>query len=108
MILYGLRSFFTESRAECLPARSRMISFDVDMFRTAAVIRIVHTLHCLTVDADMLARMRHGTRKAVTAPLVKTFTTCIFTVAGMLSAHHDIALAAAVVFVVGTIAYSTG
>jgi hypothetical protein len=39
---------------------------------------------------------------------MKTLTAGILTVAGMLSAHHDIALAAAAVFVVGTIAHSTG
>lgn len=85
-----------------------MISLDIDMLRAAAVIRIVHTLHSFAVDADMLAWMRHGARKAVAAPLMKAFTAGILTVAGMLSAHHDIALAAAVVFVIGTIAYSTG
>lgn len=85
-----------------------MISFDVDMIRAAAVVFIVHALYCLTVDADVLARVRDRARKAVAAPLVKTLTAGVLTVAGMFSAHHDISLAAAVVFVIGTIAYSTG
>lgn len=85
-----------------------MVSLDIDMIRTATVVFVVHTLHRLAVDADMLARMRYRTRKAVAASLVETLAAGILTVTGMLSAHHDIALAAAVVFVVGTIAYSTG
>lgn len=85
-----------------------MISLDVNMLCTAPVIRVVDTLYCLTVDADVLAWMRDSTCKTVTASLMKALTTRILTVTGMLAAHHDIALTAAVVFVIGTIAYATG
>ena len=85
-----------------------MVSFDVDMLCITAVIRIVYTLYRLAVDTDMLAWVRDRTRKAVTAPLVKAFTAGIITVTGMFPAHHDIALTATAVFVIGTIAYSTG
>jgi len=56
----------------------------------------------------MLAWMRNGTRKTVTASLVKTLAAGVVTVAGMLPSNHDIALTTAVIFVIGTIAYSTG
>ena len=85
-----------------------MISLDVNMLCTAPVIRVVDTLYYLTVDADVLAWMRDSTCKAVTASFMKALTTRILTVTGMLSTHHDIALTAAVVFVIGTIAYATG
>lgn len=85
-----------------------MISLDVHMLCITAIIRIVHALHCLAVDADMLARVGYCARKTVAASLVKALTAGVVTVAGMFSSHHDIALAAAVIFVVGTIAYSTG
>ena len=100
--------FFTESRAECLSACARMVPLDINMLCTAAVIRIVHAFHGLTIDADMLAWVWNCTCKAIAAPLVKALTAGIITVAGMFSSHHDIALATAAVFVVGTITYSTG
>lgn len=85
-----------------------MVPLDVNMLRIAAVIRIVYALHCFAVDADMLAWMGNRACKAVAAPLVKALAAGIITVTGMLSSHHDVTLAAAVVFVVGTIAHSTG
>ena len=85
-----------------------MVSLDVNMICFAAVIRIVYAFHCLAIDADMLAWVRDSTRKTVAASLVKALAAGIIAVAGMFSSHHDIALAAAVVFVVSTIAYSTG
>ena len=69
----------------------------------AAVIAVVNTFYRLTVYADGLARMRNRACKTVTASLVKTFTTCIIAVTGMLSAHHNVTLTAAAVFVIGTI-----
>ena len=85
-----------------------MVSLDVNMLCVTAVIRIVYTLHCLAVNADMPARVRNCARKAVTTSLVKALAAGIIAVAGMFSPYHDIALAAAVVFVIGTVAYSTG
>ena len=85
-----------------------MGSLDINMLRIAAVIRVVYTLHRLAIDADMLARVRNRTRKAITASLVKALTAGIITITGMFSADHDIAFTATAVFVIGTIAYSTG
>lgn len=85
-----------------------MVSLDVDMICMTAVILIVHALHRLAVDADILARVGDSARKAVPASLVKALAAGVITVAGMLPSYHDIALTAVVVFVVGTIAYATG
>jgi hypothetical protein len=73
------------------------------MVGMAAIIAVINAFYCLTVYADGLARMRNRACKAVAASLVKTFTTCIVAVTGMLSAHHNVTLTAAAVFVIGTI-----
>lgn len=78
------------------------------MLCAAPVICIVHAFHCLAVYANRLARMGYGTCETIPVSLMKTLTAGIVAVAGMLSAYHDIALAAAMVFVIGTIGYSTG
>ncbi len=85
-----------------------MISLDVNMFCAASVVCIVHAFHCLTVYANRLAWVGYGTCETIPVSLMKTLTAGIVAVAGMLSAYHDIALAAAMVFVIGTIGYSTG
>lgn len=100
--------FLAKCRAKCLAARACMISLDIYMLCTAPVIRVVDTFDCLTVDADLLAWMRNSACKTVSASFMKALTACIFTVTGMLAAHHDIAFTAAVVLIIGTITYATG
>jgi len=73
------------------------------------VIRIVDTLHSLTVDADNLAGMNHRTLKRIhSLPLLnKALTAGRLTIAGMFSAHHDIPLAAQTILIVDTVLHCT-
>jgi len=85
-----------------------MISLDINMLCTTAVIRIVNALYCLAVNANVLTWVRNSTCKTIAASFMETFTAGIFTITRMLTPHHNIALTAAMVFVIGTITYSTG
>lgn len=78
------------------------------MVRIAAVIAVVDTSCRFTVNADGLAWMRDSACKAVAASLVKAFTACTITVTGMFPADHNVAFAAAAVFVIGAVCYATG
>ena len=100
--------FFHKSSAGCLPAVAGAASSDIHMVSSTFVIAVMHTVHRFTVNADGLAWMRDSACKAVAASLVKAFTACTITVTGMFPADHNVAFAAAAVFVIGAVCYATG
>jgi len=73
------------------------------MVRVTTVVIIVNTPYRFTVNADGLAWMRNSACKAVAASLMKALAASAVAVTSMLSAYHDIALATAMVFVIGTV-----
>lgn len=101
--------FLFKGRAGCSPAVAGAASLDVHMFRVAFVIGIVDTFHRFTINADGSAGMGYGTFKRIHPfPLLPEAVTAGFVAAaGMLSAHHDVSLAAEMLVIVGTIVYRT-
>jgi hypothetical protein len=77
------------------------------MIRHTLVITVVNTSDRLAVNADGSAGMLQSACKAVPLLIRKAFTACLVIAAGMLSAHHNIALTAAITFVVSTVFYRT-
>ena len=98
-----------ESRTGCLTAVACAAACDIHMIGMAFVIRVVNTLHRLTIDADSGTGMRHGTLEGIHpfSLLGKAFTAGFAAVARVLSAHHDISLATKTLIVVGTVFHRT-
>ncbi len=71
------------------------------------IITIIHTSDRFAINADRPAGMFQRTCIGIISLLRKTLTACIVTAVRMFAAHHDIALAAALIFIVGTIVYAT-
>ena len=97
--------FLCKCGAGRLSAVAGSAALDVHMLRHALVIAVINTFYRLTVDADRMAWMRQGIteRFSSLSLLRKALTAGAVTVAGMLSAHHDITLAAQTVLIIGTI-----
>lgn len=98
---------FPESTAFSSGTAARTAAFDIHMFRMALVIAVIDTLDRFTVDADCLAGMLQRTRVGAVPFLRETLTARIRTTVRMFSAYHDVALAAALVLIIGTIIHST-
>lgn len=98
---------FPESTAFGSGTAACAAAFDIHMFRMAFVITVIDTLDRFTVDADRLAGMLQRTRVGAIPFLCKTLTARIRTTVRMFSAHHDIALATALVLIIGTVIHST-
>ena len=73
------------------------------------VIGIVYTFYRFAVDTDGLAGMDDRTFEGIQSlPLLdKALAAGPVTAAGMLSAHHDVSLAAKMLVIVGTIFHRT-
>ena len=77
------------------------------MLRMALVITVIHTFYRFAVNTDRPAGMLQRTGVRIIFLLRKALTACIVATVRMFAAHHDIALAAALFFVVGTTVYAT-
>ena len=79
------------------------------MIRRTLVIGIINTVGRLTVDADGRAGVGHRALERIHSLsfLRETLAAGIITAAGVLSAHHNISLAAQMLIIVGTIVYRT-
>lgn len=101
--------FFRERSACRLLAVTGTAAFDIHMIRYTLVIAVMNAFYSLTVDADRLAGMcdRTGKRIRSFSLVVKAFAAGIITVAGVLSCHHNISLAAQTVLIIGTAFYDT-
>jgi len=77
------------------------------MLRMALVITIIHTFCCFAINTDRFAGMLQRTGIRIILLLGKALTACICATACMFTAYHNIALAAALIFIVGTIVYTT-
>ena len=79
------------------------------MVGMAFVVGIVHTFHRFAVYADGLAGMHHGALKGIHAlpSLGEALAAGFLTAAGLLSAYHDIAFAAAAFLIIATIFHTT-
>lgn len=77
---------------------------DIYMTGLTFIICIINTFCSLTVDADGSGGMTCGALEGILSlsPAGKALAAGLFTGAGVLSAHHDITLAAKVVFIVQT------
>ena len=98
-----------KGRAYRTPAVAGAAALNVHMVSMTFVIGIVDTFHRFAVNADGSAGMGNGAFKGIHALLLlpETFTAGIVTATGLLSAHHNVSLAAQVLVVVGTIVYRT-
>lgn len=110
MFLHRVFLLFLPKSSTC---RSMTITctaaFDIHVVRIALIIGIINTFCCLTVDTDRLAGMDHGAFKGIRSFffLDKAFAAGIVTVAGMLSAHHNVPFAAKAILIIGTILHRT-
>lgn len=79
------------------------------MVGMAFVVGIIYTLYRFAVDADDFAGVNHRTLIRIHSfPLLgETFTTGFITAAGMLSAHHNVSLAAQMLIIITAIFYRT-
>ena len=100
---------FLESRAGRTLTVAGAAALDIHMIRMAFIIGIINALLRFAVDADGFARMDHGAFEGIHAlPLLnKAFTAGSVAIAGALSSHHDISLAAQMLFIIGTILHRT-
>ena len=75
------------------------------MIRVAFIIGIINTLYRFAVDADGFAGMDHRALKGIllVTPGDEAVTAGIVTVTRVLSSHHNIALTAQTLLIVGTI-----
>ena len=89
-------SLFRKRRTGCLLAVTGAASLNVHVIGVTFVICIVNAFHSLTVDADGGTGMNRGTLKRIhpLSLLHKTLTASTITIAGTLSAHHDVAFTA--------------
>lgn len=101
--------FLPEGSAGRLPAVTCAAALDVHMLCYAFIIIIIHTFHGITIDADDLAWVlqRAGIGIPSLSSLGKALTAGIIRTAGMLPAHHNIALAAKSLLIIGTVFHPT-
>jgi len=81
---------------------------DIHMIGMAFIIGIINAFRCLAVNADGFAGMDYRTFERIgSCPLLnKAFAAGIITIAGMLSAHHNISLTAQAILIVDTTLHS--
>lgn len=91
-----------ESSAGSLPAAAGAAALDIHMVCSTLVVAVIHALHRLAVDADMLAGMGDGACERVKSlPVLReALAAGIIAAAGVFPAHTDIALAAKVFCVI--------
>jgi len=77
------------------------------MLRMTLIVRIVHALFRLAVDADRAAGMLQRAYISVVPSLGKALAAGAFTIAGMCASHHDIALTAIMFLIVTTVLHTT-
>lgn len=101
--------FFLKGRALCRSAVARSAALDIYMLRRAFIVGIVNTVGCLAVDADGGAGMRNRALKGIhSLPFLhEALTAGLVRAACMLAAHHNIALGAQMLLIIGTILYRT-
>lgn len=101
--------FFRKRSAGCLFTVTGAAALDVHMVCVTFVVGVVNTLYSFTVDADGGAWMRHGALEGISSLslLHKALAAGTVTVICMFTAHHDVAFAAQMPVVVGTIIHCT-
>lgn len=100
---------FRKGRAGSSLAVAGSAALDVHMTGLAFIVRVVYTFLRLTVNADGLSGMACRTlKRVITLPLLrKAFTAGLIASLRMLSAHHDITLAAQMILIVHTVIHCT-
>ena len=101
----NIRLFFPECGTCRLLAVTGTTALDVHVIRMTFIIGIINALYRFIVNADGLAGMDHGAFEGILSlpPASKAVTAGIVTVTCMLSSHHNIALAAHGLLIIGTI-----
>ena len=101
--------FLPKGSAGCLPTVTSPAALDIHMVRMTLVVGVVDTFHRLTVYADGLTGVAQGALEGILpfSFLDEAVTACPFTVTCMLTAYHDIPLAAQALLVIGTIFHCT-
>lgn len=73
----------------------------------ALIIFIIDALYCLAINADIIAWMLYRTFKAVILLLCKAFAAGLIGTGCMSAAHHNVALAAALICIITAILCGT-
>ena len=97
---------FLKGSTGCLTAVAGAAALDVHMLRIALVICVIHTFYSFAVDADSPAGI-HGVGCGLAGPVLEAFAAGIVFLLRFLASYHNIALAAALVIIIGTIFYYT-
>lgn len=102
-------SLLRKRSAGCLLTVAGTAAFYINVIGMTLIVGIVNALHCLAVNADRGTGMHHGALEGIhpVSLLQKALTAGSVTVMGMLSAHHDVSLAAQMLIVVGTVIHRT-
>jgi hypothetical protein len=98
---------FPEGTALCPFTVTCICAFDVHMLCMTLIVRIVHTFHSFTVNTNSPAGMVEGTHICAFVPLGKAVAACVSTGVRVLSSHHDISFAAAIVLIIAAVLHTT-
>ena len=101
--------FFRECSAGRLRTVTSATALDVHMVCVTLVVGVVNTLYCFTVYTDSGTWMCHGALEGISPlPLLrKALAAGTVTVISMFTAYHDVAFAAQMLVVVGTVIHCT-